>query len=279
MVVRFILIAGRRPGARERGVLKLLLLRRFVLVGLLLAVLNTSAWCDGVMVSATPAAGSASLLSPGDGLFAAASAVGIAAATLGDRWAWRESQGGDEKHGLARFAEHFGNPLVVGPALLASYATGRLTGLPNLSASSARVAGAVAGAALLSEGLKLGVGRARPGRGVYDPDDFRPFGRLDASFPSTHTTVAFAAASAIHAEAGARWVPWVAYPAAAIVGWSRVRENEHWLSDVVAGAALGFWSGRKIDQIERRRFRIFDRASFLVNGSRRSLRLGFRARF
>lgn len=66
--------------------------------------------------------------------------------------------------------------------------------------------------------LKLAVGRARPASAPGDPGDFRPFGRLDASFPSVHTTVAFAAASAIHSEARARWVPWVVYPAAAAVG-------------------------------------------------------------
>ena len=216
-----------------------------------------------------------------DGWFAAASATGVAAAALGDGWAWRASQGslGPQTRGLARFAEQLGNPLVVGPALLASYATGRITGLPGLSAASARVAGATLGAAVIGEGLKLAVGRARPASAPGDPGDFRPFGRLDASFPSVHTTVAFAAASAIHSEARARWVPWVVYPAAAAVGWSRVRENEHWLSDIAAGAALGLWSGRKIDRIERGQVRLFDRARFLVRGSRRSVRLGFQTRF
>jgi membrane-associated phospholipid phosphatase len=251
------------------------------LVGLFLASLSTPALCDGVPVSAAPATGAgASILSSGDAWFAAASAAGIAVSSLGDRWAWRESQGSEgAQKGIARLAEHLGNPLVVAPALLASYATGRITGLPGLSSSSARVAGAIAGAGLLDLGLKVGVGRARPGRGTCDPDDFRPFGRLDAAFPSGHTTIAFAAAAAIQSETRARWVPWVVYPAASVVGWSRIRENEHWLSDVVAGAALGYWSGRTIDRIERTRFRIFDRASFLVNGSRRSFRLGFRAHF
>jgi membrane-associated phospholipid phosphatase len=205
----------------------------------------------------------------------------VAASAFGDGWAWRQSQAdqGPQTRALARVAEGLGTPLVVGPALLASYATGRIAGLPNLSAASARIAVAAGGAAVLCQGLKLAVGRARPGSAPGDPDDFRPFGRLDASFPSGHTTFAFAVASALHAEAPARWVPWVAYPAAAAVGWSRVRDDRHWLSDVAAGAALGWWSGRKLDQIARGRVRLFDRANFLVRGSRRSLRLGFQARF
>ena len=63
------------------------------------------------------------------------------------------------------------------------------------------------------------------------------------------------------------------------MGWARVHENEHWLSDVTAGAALGIWAGRKMDRIESGKVRLFDHASFLVKGSRRSFRVGFKARF
>ncbi len=258
-------------------------LRVLTLAGLLLIASAVPACSDGALAAAPATPGveaSGALFSRSDGWFAAASAAGVAASTLGDGWAWRESQGNQAPatRGLARLAEHLGNPLYVGPALLASYVTGRFTGLPALSAASARVAGAVLGASVLCEGVKLGVGRARPGSAPGDPDNFRPFGRLDPSFPSGHTTFAFAAAAAIQGETRARWVPWVAYPAAAAVGWSRVRENEHWLSDVVAGAALGAWAGRKIDHIEREHG-LFERASFLVRGSRRSFRLGFQTRF
>jgi membrane-associated phospholipid phosphatase len=221
------------------------------------------------------------LLSRGDGWFAAATAVGVTASAFGDGWVRRESQGaqGPEMRGLARFTQRLGDPRIVGPALLAGYVTGRITGLPNFSAASARVAGATLGAAVMCEGVKLAVGRARPEAASGDPDDFRPFGRLNASFPSGHTTVAFAAASAIDAESEAHWVRWVVYPVAAAVGWARVHEDEHWLSDVTAGAALGFWAGRKIDQVERGQVRLFDRARFLVRGSPRNFRVGFKTRF
>jgi membrane-associated phospholipid phosphatase len=220
-------------------------------------------------------------LTGADGWFAAATAVGVAASAFGDNWAERQSQGmrSLETRGLARFTQRLGDPRIVGPALLAGYVTGRITGLPNVSAASARVAGATLGAAVLCEGLKLAVGRARPNAAPGDPDEFRPFGRLDPSFPSGHVTVAFAAASAIHEESRARWVPWVVYPAAAAVGWARVHEDRHWLSDVTAGAALGFWAGRKVDQLERGKVRLFDRAHFLVKGSPRNFRLGFKTRF
>ena len=230
---------------------------------------------------AVPVVNPVALLSRDDGWFAAATAVGVAASAFGDGWAWRESQGprSPETRGLARFTQRLGDPRIVGPALLAGYVTGRITGLPNFSAASARVAGATLGAGVLCVGLKLAVGRARPDAAPGDPDEFQPFGRLDSSFPSGHTTIAFAAASAIDAESQARWVSWVVYPAAAAVGWARVNENHHWLSDVTAGAALGFWAGRKVDQVERGQVRIFDRARFLLRGSPRNFRVGFKARF
>jgi hypothetical protein len=58
-----------------------------------------------------------------------------------------------------------------------------------------------------------------------------------------------------------------------------VSEDHLRLSDVAAGAALGFWAGRKVDQIERGQMRIFDRARFLVRGSPRNFRVGFKAPF
>jgi membrane-associated phospholipid phosphatase len=230
-------------------------------------------------VSAVPAADPVALLSPDDGWVAAATVAGAATST--GSWAWRESQEprSPETRGLARFTQRLGDPRIVGPALLASYVTGRITGLPNFSAASARVAGATFSAAVLCEGLKLTVGRVRPNVAPGNPDEFRPFGGPDASFPSGQTTVAFAAAAAIDAESQAHWLPWVVYPAAAAVGWARVSEDRHSLSDVVAGAALGYWTGRKVDQIERGQVRIFDRARFLVRGSPRNFRVGFKARF
>lgn len=164
----------------------------------------------------------------------------------------------------------------MGPALLASYLTGRLAGLPNLPAASARVAGASFSAALLCEGLGFAAGRIRP---EAAPGELVSFGRHDAAFPSAQTTVAFAAASAIAAESPARWVRWVVYPAAAVAGLAQVHEDGRGLGDVAVSAALGWWTGRRVDQIERGQVRIFDRARFLVRGSPRNFRVGFKARF
>jgi len=75
-----------------------------------------------------------------------------------------------------------------------------------------------------------------------------------SSFPSGHSTTAFAAAAAVTNET-TRWWPRktvvigpLMYGGAAAVGLSRMYHNRHWASDVVMGAAIGTFTGRKIVQ-------------------------------
>ena len=70
----------------------------------------------------------------------------------------------------------------------------------------------------------------------------RPNGANDLSFPSGHASSAFATAGSLAYAYG--WKVGVpAYLAATTISLSRVNENVHWMSDVVAGAALGiYWA-------------------------------------
>ena len=86
--------------------------------------------------------------------------------------------------------------------------------------------------------LKLAAGRKRP----YDtasPNEWRAGGD---SFPSVHSSAAFAI-GAVFAESGNdeyRWIRRIAgYGIATATSYIRVHDNVHWLSDTVAGAALG----------------------------------------
>lgn len=118
-------------------------------------------------------------------------------------------------------------------------------------------------AVLFGEGvtyfIKGVAGRARPFlSNGEDPNNFRAgkgFSSGDwSSFPSGHTTTAFAAAAAVTNET-TRWWPhstWyvgpLMYGGATAVGLSRMYHNRHWGSDVVLGAAIGTFSGRKVVQ-------------------------------
>lgn len=67
------------------------------------------------------------------------------------------------------------------------------------------------------------------------------------SFPSGHTTGAFAAATVFAEEYwDYPWVPFVSYGAATLIGLSRITENKHWISDVFAGAGLGYVTGLQV---------------------------------
>jgi membrane-associated phospholipid phosphatase len=97
-------------------------------------------------------------------------------------------------------------------------------------------AGAFSGAT--AEALGYATGRERPD-GTTSPNEW---GKGGDSFPSLHTTVAFAVGT-VFAESGNdeyRWIRRIiGYGVASATAYVRLDENVHWLSDTVAGAALG----------------------------------------
>jgi membrane-associated phospholipid phosphatase len=91
--------------------------------------------------------------------------------------------------------------------------------------------------------LSLAAGRERPDA-TTSPNQWRQGG--DA-FPSVHVSAAFAIGT-VFAESGNdeyRWIRRIlGYGVAAGTGYLRMKENVHWLSDTVAGAALGIATAR-----------------------------------
>lgn len=74
--------------------------------------------------------------------------------------------------------------------------------------------------------------------------DRSPNGEL-GTFPSGHTSSSFAFASVVHREYG----PGIGIPLyalSALVGWSRLEDGEHYLSDVVMGGIMGLVMGHTI---------------------------------
>ena len=104
--------------------------------------------------------------------------------------------------------------------------------------------------------IKILAGRARPHLGIRKPFDFQLGRGLSGddyqSFPSGHTTAAFAFASVVSRETqfwwpGSRWYLGTAmYAGATLVGVSRMYDNMHWASDVLGGAAIGTLLGLKV---------------------------------
>jgi hypothetical protein len=100
-------------------------------------------------------------------------------------------------------------------------------------------AGALSGVSGLA--LKYAFGRERPNDTEHADEWFKS----GDSFPSMHTTLAFAIGTVL-AESGNDRYRWLrralGYGVAGGTAYLRMRDNVHWLSDTVAGAALGMAS-------------------------------------
>lgn len=144
--------------------------------------------------------------------------------------------------GVARIGDTFGDGRYLLPAVGAAYLAGRVFHNDPVARTAWRAgkAAVVAGGATLV--IKELVGRARPWQGG-DADSFVPFdGRV--SFPSGHTAVAFAVATAVARSTADRWSDIALYSAATLTALARINDDAHWTSDVLAGAALGYLTGR-----------------------------------
>jgi len=134
-----------------------------------------------------------------------------------------------------------GTVAIVGGA----YVTGLLADQPRLREFGSDAALSMLVAQLcVTIPTKFLVGRSRP----YDeqgPYHFKPMhGGL--SFPSGHATQVFTLAAVISEYADNPWASAAAYGGATLVGLSRLEQRAHFVSDVVAGAAIGTLSAKAV---------------------------------
>lgn len=101
---------------------------------------------------------------------------------------------------------------------------------------------------LITPAIKYAAGRSRPNDngGTDGTFTFKPFSGA-ASFPSGHTTEAFALASVISAHYEEEtWVKYLTFGIASMVGLARSYHGAHYASDVVAGAIIGTVVGQSV---------------------------------
>ncbi|TNE82498.1 MAG: phosphatase PAP2 family protein [Bacteroidetes bacterium] len=133
------------------------------------------------------------------------------------------------------------------PAFL--YFKARRDGNSSLKEKSLELASSVAFASFVSLSLKYSVQRPRP----YEtyPNLGADGTSLTPSFPSAHSSNAFALATSLSLQ----WKKWyVAVPAFAWAGsaaYSRIHLGQHYASDVLIGSALGIgsaWLSHKLNK-------------------------------
>jgi membrane-associated phospholipid phosphatase len=126
-----------------------------------------------------------------------------------------------------------GSPLVIAPMTLALLGLGRLDHHQTFRDATYDIAEVTAVAATYTTSLKFIVRRERPD------------GSNNQSFPSGHTSNAFA-----WATVGAHYYGWKlgvpGYAVASLIGISRLEKNVHHLTDVLAGAGIGYISARSV---------------------------------
>ena len=160
-------------------------------------------------------------------LLAGSAATG--AAFLGDTSTQAALKG--QAPSLSNTASTAGSIKYMVPATLGLFAAGRFAEGSRFRAFSYDAAQALIVNGVYTELFKRMASRTRP-----DGSD-------QLSFPSGHTSTAFAWATVANAHYG--WKAGVpSYLAASAIGLSRITNDKHYLSDVVAGATLGFITGR-----------------------------------
>jgi membrane-associated phospholipid phosphatase len=147
-----------------------------------------------------------------------------------------------------------GNATAIGMGAVSAslYAIGRIRKDSKMQHTALLAGEAMADAAIVQTVLKDATMRVRPVRypasGWFATSSSpTSYIRGNGSFPSGHSIEAFAVATIIAQRyRNHRWVPYVAYGLASVVGFSRLTLNVHFLSDVFMGGALGYSISRFI---------------------------------
>jgi membrane-associated phospholipid phosphatase len=116
--------------------------------------------------------------------------------------------------------------------------TGLLAHEPTILHAGLRVGASVLVAGVVTQGAKWAFGRVRPDS-TDDAWDFQPFSGNESMW-SGHSAFAFAMATSLSQDIHRPWATVGLYTLATATAWSRVYDNEHWVSDVAVGAAAGF---------------------------------------
>jgi membrane-associated phospholipid phosphatase len=159
-------------------------------------------------------------------------AVGAASGHTFDQAATRMFATSQTMETTFTIGESLGSARTQAAAAFATYLAGRITKHPRLTAVGADLVSAQIVTQSMTAAMKFAANRGRPDGTNY-------------SFPSGHSSTAFATATVLHRHLG--WkigIP--AYGAAAYVAASRIQVERHYLSDVVFGAAVGIVGGRAV---------------------------------
>ena len=161
---------------------------------------------------------------------------------------WVQENRSSASDGVSEFAKPFGDGRYTLPGLGAFYLYGHLLEDEKAQRSALLSLKSFVISGLFVQALKFTGHRHRPSSGdPYNIWDGPSFSTSNLSFPSGHSSSAFAIATVIASEYGDKaFVPPLVYGIATLTALSRVNDNSHWASDVFFGAIIGYFTARAI---------------------------------
>ena len=140
---------------------------------------------------------------------------------------------GEGLESVSEAGEVLGNARVVGGSLATAFLISRTIGKPRFQRTTYELAQGIVINTAITGATKNLVGRERPN------------GADNKAFPSGHTSTAFTWATVLQRNYGWK-LGAPAYLTAAYIGTTRLEEKAHHLTDVFAGAAIGYLVGRTV---------------------------------
>lgn len=187
---------------------------------------------------------------------------------------WVEDNKSPTSKDISHLVSPLGHGAFLGGLMTALYASGeifndvKLRKTALLSFESWMISGVIV------SGLKFLIGRRRP-QGNGDGFNFHPFSfrSRDHSFPSGHASSAFAVATVIANHSEEFSIDFLAYNLAALAALSRIHDSKHWASDVFIGAAIGYFVGKKVSDLHKKKDKENIQVDFRVTSHRKTITL------
>ncbi|MFW6131242.1 MAG: phosphatase PAP2 family protein [Candidatus Aminicenantaceae bacterium] len=185
---------------------------------------------------------------------------------------WFQTHRNETSDDISGFISYFGDGGCLTGFASALYISGEIAGDKKLRKTALLSLESLLASGLLVWSIKFISGRARP----YTEESynfFHPFSLKSRynSFPSGHSSSAFAVATVIANQSDSTLIDIFSYSLASLAAISRIHDNKHWISDVFIGSMIGYFVGKKICSLNSKENSNHVNMSFQLSPQRQSL--------
>jgi len=187
---------------------------------------------------------------------------------------WSQEQRSSKTDNVSRFVSPLGSGAFFAVFIPSLYASGEIFHERSLRKTALLSLESWLTSGVIVYGLKWMTGRARPST-TEEAYFFHPFSARSGyhSFPSGHSSSAFAVATVIAEQSEEFVVDFIAYSLSTLAALSRIHDKKHWASDVFIGSVIGYCVGKKISALNRDNSSDRIQLTFLCSHGRRGLTL------